>query len=297
MSRLTKAWRNTGFYRHWTARRLPHFLILGAQKAGTTALAAYLAQHPRFALAAEKEVDFFASELRYGHGLPWYGAQWDRKLPADALRFEASPNYLFLPQAAERIRRRAPKAKLIVILRDPVMRAYSAWQMYRSQLADDPEYYSSYYRARFTPAEVALFEPRSAAELQDFSLAIEREAANRERGLRTQLPVLEPGRYAEQLQRYFSLFPREQLLVLDSNDLRTRRVKTLNRVLRFLGLPNWTWVEDDLKDVFVGQWKAPMPQRAWDFLQAYYRDSNTQLALLLDKPPLFVRDERRRASA
>lgn len=297
MSRLTKAWRNTGLYRHWTARRLPHFLILGAQKAGTTALVAYLAQHPRFALAAEKEVDFFASDLRYGHGLPWYGAQWDRKLPADTLRFEASPNYLFLPQAAERIRCRAPQAKLIAILRDPVLRAYSAWRMYRSQLAVDPEFYCNYYRTRFSPAEVEALQPRSPAELKDFSLAIEREANNRERGLRTQLPVLEPGLYAEQLRRYFSLFPREQILILDSNDLRTRRVKTLNSVLRFLGLAASSWNESDLNDVFVGQWKTPMPQRAWDFLQEFYRNSNAELALLHDKPPLFVRDERRRVSA
>lgn len=297
MSRLTKAWRSSRFYRHWTARRLPHFLILGAQKAGTTALVAYLAQHPRIALAAEKEVDFFASDLRYGQGLAWYGSQWDRKLPAGTLRFEASPNYLFVPPAAERIRRRVPRAKLIVILRDPVLRAYSAWQMYRSFLTNDPEFYHNYYHTRFSPAEVDALRPRTAAELSDFTLAIEREAGNRERGLHTQMPVLEPGLYAEQLRRYTTLFSHEQLLVLDSNDLRTRRVKTLNRVLRFLGLPPWNWTECELKEVFVGQWKAPMPQRAWDFLREYYRESNAQLTQLLDKPPLFARDDRQRASA
>jgi hypothetical protein len=169
--------------------------------------------------------------------------------------------------------------------------------MYRSQLALDPEFYRNYYRTRFSPGEVAALQPRSAHELQDFSAAIEREAKCLERGERMQMSVLEPGLYAEQLQRYFALFPREQLLVLDSNDLRTRRVKILNRVLRFLGLPPWSWSESDLADVFVGQWKAPMPQRAWDFLREYYHESNAQLTSLLDKPPHFAREERRRASA
>lgn len=297
MSRLSKAWRKSTIYRHWTARRLPHFLILGAQKAGTTALVAYLAQHPRFALATEKEVDFFASDRRYERGLPWYAAQWERKLPAGTLRFEASPNYLFLPQAAVRIRHRVPKAKLIVILRDPVLRAYSAWQMYRNFLAADPEFYFNYYRTRFTPAEVDALQPRASDELRNFYLAIEREAGNRERGLQTEMPLLEPGIYAEQLQRYFSLFPREQLLVLDSNDLRTCRVQTLNRVLRFIGLPSWDWKESNLKDVFVGRWTEPISKRAQEFLEDYYRDSNRQLAKMLDNPPLFARDVQRRVSA
>jgi hypothetical protein len=298
MSRLTKAWRNSRFYRCWTARRLPHFLIVGAQKAGTTALVAYLAQHPRLALAAEKEVDFFASDLRYGQGLPWYGSQWDRKLPRDTLRFEASPNYLFMPKAAGRIQRHVSSVKLIAVLRDPVLRAYSSWQMYRSQLADDPEFYRNYYQTRFTPAEVAALAPRTAAELDDFALAVEREVRLRERGERMQMSVLEPGFYAEQLNRYFQAFRREQLLVLDSNDLRTRRVKTLNRVLRFLGLPPWNWSNTDLADVFVGRWTAPMPPRTRDFLHDYYRESNSLLAQMLDLPPLFAReDSRQRASA
>ena len=89
------------------------------------------------------------------------------------------------------------------------------------------------------------------------------------------------------------IFRRDQLLVLDSNDLRTRRVKTLNRVLCFLGLPPSNWSNTDLADVFVGRWTAPMPQRTRDFLRDYYRESNSLLAQMLDVPPLFARDDDR----
>jgi hypothetical protein len=290
MSRLTKTWRSSLLYRRLAAWRLPHFLIIGAQKSGTSALASYLAQHPRLALASEKEVDFFASDFRFGQGFAWYGSQWSRQLPGRTLRFEASPNYMFLPKSAERIHRHLPDAKLIAVLRDPVLRAYSAWQMYRSQLAADPEFYRNYYDSRFTPAEVAEYIPRTAAELEDFSLAIEREANLLERGKRMQLSVLELGLYARQLQRYFELFPQTQLLVLDSNDLRTRRIATLNRVLLFLGLPPENWSGMNLGDVFVGQWSAPMPKRARDFLCEYFAAPNRQLAAMLDNPPLFVRE-------
>ena len=291
MSRISKAWRNTRFYRRRAAKWLPHALILGAQKAGTSALFAYLGQHPRLAPSREKEVSFFGSDLRYALGLEWYATQWHHRTPADALRFEASPLYLFAKQAPGRILACVPKAKLIVMFRDPIERAYSAWRMYRRQLADDPLFYHNLYRTRFTPEEVALFEERTASEFDDFWLAVQREAESLERGRSRRCSVLELGVYAPQLQRYFDVFPREQLLVLDSEDLRTRRVETLNRVLDFLGLPPWDWSQANLADVFVGNSSAPIPPRARDFLREFYREPNRRLAAMLDEPPQFARGD------
>ncbi len=277
--------------------RLPQALIIGTQKGGTSALFSYLAQHPRLAPARIKELSFFGSDRRYACGLEWYAAQWDRRTLAGAIRFEASPQYLFSRQACERIRHCLPNVKLIAILRDPVLRAYSAWQMYRQQLADDPQFYETLYRDYYCVEEVSGLVPRTPAELEDFQLAIQREALCLERGRSMQMSVLELGLYGPQLRRYNDLFPREQLLILDSNDLRTHRVHTLNRVLDFLGLPSWNWASVDLSDVFVGKWSAPMPQRARDFLRDYYRESNRMLAEMMDVPPLFVRDDARRLAS
>jgi hypothetical protein len=280
-------------YGRFIARRLPHALIIGAQKAGTSALFSYLAQHPSLCSSSEKEVDFFGSEKRYAYGFDWYASQWPEHAPGDVIRFEASPQYLFARKAPLMIRRCLPNVRLITILRDPVLRAYSAWQMYRQQLAADPHFYQEFYRVRYTEAEVTKLVRRTNAELDDFWLAVQREAECLASGRSMDLGVLELGLYGPQLARYLELFPREQLLILDSSDLRTSCHRTLNLVLEHLGLADWDWSRANLSEVFVGKGAGPMPARARDFLREYYAESNRMLSQMTDTPPLFVQSEAR----
>src|SRR5215204_4694713 len=102
-------------------RPLPDFLILGAQKAGTTALYAYLRRHPAILGPSWKEVSFF--DRHWSRGAPWYRGQFPNLLRVRAARRrgavrvgEASPSYLFHPLAPERVRATVPDARLIVIL-------------------------------------------------------------------------------------------------------------------------------------------------------------------------------------
>ena len=99
------------------AGRLPDFLILGAQKAGTTSLAAWLARHHACFIAPEKEVHYF--DLGLAKGEAWYRSRF-AAAPWRARAGEATPYYLFHPACAARIARTLPAAKLVVILRDPV---------------------------------------------------------------------------------------------------------------------------------------------------------------------------------
>src|SRR5947209_8592328 len=105
-------------------RPLPNFLILGAQKAGTTALYAYLRWHPEITGPSFKEVSFF--DRHYARGERWYRAHF----PARRRPFvgEASPSYLFHPLVPERVARLLPDARLVAILRNPVDRAFSHYQ-------------------------------------------------------------------------------------------------------------------------------------------------------------------------
>jgi hypothetical protein len=289
MSYLSKAWRTSRFYRWLTPKRLPELIIIGAQKSGTSALFSYLAQSERLARSVVKELDFFGSDLRYAQGLRWYSAQWSSRRSPEAKRFEASPYYLLAPRAPQRIRACLPNVKLIAVLRDPVERAYSGWRMYRQELANDPNFYRRWYSTRFSAAEVAGLVPRRADEFDDFWLAVRREADCLSRGQSMELSILEFGLYGPQLRRYFECFPREQLLVLDSEDLRNHRVPTLNRVLRFLELPPEDWSTRNLADVFVGKRSGAMPPRAGDFLREFFQDSNRLVAEMLDEPPRFAR--------
>lgn len=114
-------------------RMRPALIIIGAQKAGTTTLFDLLSQHPKVIPPAVKEIDFFSSNKRYAQGLESYWKSFPRRpiAPRRHITLEASPSYLMSPVAAERIARHLPKTLCLAVLRDPVARAYSAWNMYR----------------------------------------------------------------------------------------------------------------------------------------------------------------------
>jgi sulfotransferase family protein len=198
-------------------RPLPDFLILGAQKAGTTALYAYLRWHPQVTGPSFKEVSFF--DRHYARGERWYRAHLP--IRRSGIVGEASPSYLFHPLAPERVARMLPRARLIALLRNPVDRAFSHYQH-----------------------EVAL-----GREELSFEDALAREDERMQGELERMLrdpsyfshawwnwTYAARGRYAEQLERWLDAFPREQLLVLFTEELAADTAGTYRRVLDFLGV-------------------------------------------------------------
>lgn len=107
----------------------PDLLIVGAQKAGTTALFNYLDARPGFVGAQRKELRFFNRDERYARGVEWYEQFFDARRPG--VKFEATPEYLYHPAVPERIHAHYPDVRIVMLLREPVARAYSAWNMYR----------------------------------------------------------------------------------------------------------------------------------------------------------------------
>lgn len=198
-------------------RPLPDFLILGAQKAGTTALYAYLRWHPQITGPSFKEVSFF--DRHYARGERWYRAHMPVR--RSGIVGEASPSYLFHPSAPERVARMLPGARLIALLRNPVDRAFSHYQH-----------------------EVAL--GREELPFEDaLAREDERMVGEVERMLRDpayfsyawwNYTYAARGRYAEQLERWFGSFPSEQLLVLLTDELAADTGATYERVLEFLGV-------------------------------------------------------------
>jgi hypothetical protein len=201
------------------ARPLPGFLILGAQKAGTTALYAYLRWHPQITGPSWKEVSYF--DRHYGRGRRWYRGHFPVR-SRGRLVGEASPGYLFHPLAPERVAATVPGAKLIALLRDPVDRALS-----------------HYHHEVALGREPLSFEDALDAETERTRGEAERLA--REPGYWSPAwwdhTYLARGRYAEQLERWLAVFPREQLLVLASEELAAEPGAVYARVLEFLGAP------------------------------------------------------------
>jgi hypothetical protein len=193
----------------------PDFLILGCQKGGTTTLHDLLTRHSRVLPAAVKEVQFFS--LHYQHGWDWYAQQFS-EAPL-GLTGEATPYYLFHPLAAERIAHHCPKARLIVLLRDPVQRSLS--QVFHAK------------RLGFEPMDLEqalAAEPARLAGAEACLARGERHLSHQEHS------YLSRSRYGPQLERYARLFPAEQLLVLRSEAFFADPADTTALVWRFLGL-------------------------------------------------------------
>jgi Sulfotransferase domain len=194
---------------------LPDFVVLGTQKGGTSFFYRLLTEHPLVRGAAAKELHFF--DNKFAEGVGWYRRCFSEGERVDGQRTitgEASPSYLFDPQVPERMVRIVPEARLIALLRNPVDRAYSHYQM----------------------------EVRRGKEGRSFEEATEEEMTSAEGGenaVDVRYAYLARGLYAEQLERFSFFANRDRLLVVKSENLFTRRQEVLERVMTFLGLPSF----------------------------------------------------------
>lgn len=269
-------------------KRRPDFLIVGAQKAGTSALESYLSEHPRIRCAKRKEVGFFSRDKCYRSGADWYEGQFPYRTRPGLLFFEATPEYLYYPFAAERIFQFHSRIKLIVLLRNPVERAFSAWNMFR-QLHSDPVVRDAtikdYLKDANPDIKRPLLELLRGSEFPDFQACVENEI---EMLLAGKPKPLEPsfvqrGLYADQVQRFYRQFPGENLLVLESAELREHRAMLLNRVLRFLGLRETDWTRTELPDKHVRPYDSTMPEQTRKTLQEFFQPHNAKLYSILGR--------------
>ena len=179
--------------------RLPDFIIIGAQKCGTTSLHYYFGLHPQIAMAPEKELNFFVPEKNWPRGVDWYRSQFDA---AALLVGETSPNYTAHPrfEAVPRMAEVLPSdTKFIYVVRDPIERILSQ--------------YVHYY----------------ASGWENGSL----EHALRQGEYRDNF--LQRSRYYHQLSQYTALFPREQIHLITRQDLLCRQQETLASAFAFVG--------------------------------------------------------------
>lgn len=258
-------------------RMTPDFLICGAQRSGSTTMFKTLMQHPQVARPfLRKGVHYF--DKRYDHGLPWYRGHFPvvatsrlRRLGSRPLTGESSPYYLFHPLAPERIARDLPEVKIIVVLRDPVERAYSG---------------HSHELARGFETEP--FE--RAVELEDERVAGERERMVTEPGYESHAwqhhAYVRRGQYHEQLVAMERLVGRDRLLAVDSQDFWSEPGPAFAEVLRFLGLPDHPGTVFEQHNA---RKRAPMPDALRARLDAHYVPHDERLAEWWGRTPSWRR--------
>ena len=244
-----------------SGRTLPAFLIIGAQRSGTTSLYRYLIQHPRVAAAwPSKGVHLF--DLEPQRSLRWYRAHFPRQ-SSGLTSGEGAPYYLFHPLAAERAAAALPDVRAIVMLRDPVERAHSQYQQEFARGFEDEETFER------------------ALELEPERLAGEEERLIAEPGYRSyghqHHSYVARGLYLDQLLRWEAALGKERILTLVADEFFADPAAGYASVLAFLGLP-----EPPARPAFAAHNARPYSQLA-PAIEAALRERFTEPNLRLEQ--------------
>ncbi len=242
MGYLTASWRAD-----------PDFLIIGAQKGGTSSLFYYLKFHPSVKRPIKKEIHFF--NFHYDKGLKWYRAFFPLKSDS-FITGEASPDYMFHPEAAKRAHQLSNEMKIIALLRNPIDRAYSAYQMNRRMGLDKHETFQD-----------AINYELNAKVDHDHEYTYERH----------NFFYLERGKYAMLLDKWQKQFGKDQILVVQSESFFINTKKELFKIHQFLGLK--PILPPTFRPMNVGKYSA-MPNDLYKRLTQYFEED---LAVLKEK--------------
>lgn len=264
MNQIRRNLRNiyTGFRRvsaKW--RVLPDFIILGAQKSGTSSLWYYISQHPGIRMSIRKETHFF--DFNYHQDPAWYRAYFplQYKVKPGLVVGESTPYYLCHPHVAERIYQVLPKVKLIAVLRNPTARALSHYyhevkkgtenlSLMEALAAEDERTQSEWEKMNLDPS---------------YASAIHRAFSYKSR-----------GKYLMHLSRFWEYFDKNQLLIVQSEKLFQDTAGSLAEIFQFLGLEDSCRIKD-ISVRNIGSYPKHVPTDVFDYLDSYFKEYNLAL--------------------
>lgn len=261
---LKKIYKRTNSLKRITFGELPDFIVVGAQKAGTSALFNYLIQHPSIIEPSAKEIHFFDRD--YKKGIKYYKRSFPtrtykniiKKLTGNAITGEATPDYCYIPNCMERINYYIPNVKIIFIIRNPIERAYSEYIMnikkgieklsFEEALEKEEERIKCLKKP---PEEVPIKEGFSASQY-----------SYKDRGI-----------YITQLKRIEKLFPKNNILLINHEDMKKDTMGELTRVLKFLGIRD----KDRFYNPQIKPKKKEMNTNTRKNLQKFFKKYNEEL--------------------
>jgi hypothetical protein len=261
----------------------PNFLIIGSQKSGTTSLHDYLSQHPSLVGSKPKEIHYFDKYQDSGKDIDWYRSHFRHVDPfANKLYFEASPNYIYHEYVGEAISKMYPEMKMILILRDPVQRAFSAWNMYGDFFRkNDLKRFTKPVNGQENLIYKHFYKNRSA--FIGFSEAIQLEVKLIEEGGDVEPSLLRRGLYAQQIKSYLKYIKSEQLLVIGFNDLVENVLPTLDLISDFLHVKNFSGLSLNLSVRNKRVYSQPMSEENLRMLGNFFEKPNQELYTLLGR--------------
>jgi len=256
--------------RHWIGGYmgvLPDYVICGVQKGGTTSLRTYLQQHPQIVMTGLGEVHFF--DAHYADGERWYRRHFPSMFTCAYHKYvrkaplvigESSPFYLAHPFAAKRAKQHIPDAKLIVLLRNPIDRAFSHYQHNRKAGRENGVSFEQALDRESERISVGRAQLFADGNLSDKNY---RYYAYAERGI-----------YVDQLMNWMQYFPRKQFLILKSEEFFADTARVMRKVQTFLRIPLWEQAAYPIHNKSIeGQMRPETRTR----LAAFFRPHNQRL--------------------
>lgn len=268
-----------------------NLFIIGAQKCGTTTLFDNLVKHKNIFGGNIKEKNFFSHEDFFKNGVDSYHNLYPKlsiynTLPKNSYFLDASPSYLAHKEVADRIYKYNPNAKFVVMMRNPVDRAFSAWNMYRQMnLLNDNEKIKLFnthvkgsskdretkFRSLIHLEKFPTFEEMVQDELDDFSTDSSKFPG-----------ILSRGIYFDQIEYYFKLFDPGQFYFIFAEEFKVNKAQILNDLLKFLKLDKGLQSKK-LNDTHIREYNDKLVQETRDKLITFYAPLNEKLFVLINK--------------
>lgn len=240
------------------------FIIAGTQKGGTSALHYHLDQHPNITMAHSEEAHmidhprrhFFDDEERFAgkvdYGLLHEGIKFKRR---SLITGSCTPIYIYWKPAMERIRNYRPGIKLVILLRNPIDRAFSHWNMYRERNQESLGFLEAIAEEKNRMREALPHQPRRTS-------------------------YLDRGFYSGQMERVFAFFPRQQVHVIKFDDFRNKTAEVVNAVFAFLGVKRLATVKNEKQNRIP--YERSMTAEEREYLYKLYKTDIARLEKLLN---------------
>ena len=249
-------------------RVLPDFFVIGPGRTGTTSLFHYLDQHPSLSKSAYDELGFF--DVNFHLGFHWYRSLFPSILTKFRIKlktnffmtYDVTPSYVRRPWIARRIKKLFPNSKLIIVLRNPIDKTYS------------------HYYLSTTSGETRNFEEVIKKDMDDISKWNVNSKDDNYFATKVEKSILARGFYVEQLLSWFELFPKNQILIISSDELALNTKNTMNEIFKFLNLPEYEIPNTD--KVNVSKYSKMNPDTR-KLLMNFFKPYNEQLFKFLDR--------------
>ena len=224
-----------------------NFIVCGTQKGGTSALDAYLREHINICMATKKEVHFFDNEDFFSNKIPDYSlyhSNFTHITKHHKAIGESTPIYMYWHNAPKRIWTYNPKMKLIVVLRNPIDRAYSHWNMEQSRNKDNLSFWDAIQNEKERCQAALPYQHRTYS-------------------------YVDRGFYLEQLQRLWFYFSKDRVLILKYEHLKNQAQETLRDICNFLEVDQFEYV--NVKNVHSIPYKSKMTEIEKEYLQSVFK--------------------------